>query len=124
MNAPRITIQDIEDAIAYEYYVRGSQATDRTTVVLGSVQAMTGCSVTDALDRLTICILVLHNGYTVVGTSSCVAIENFDEAKGRQISREKAVDQLWQILGYQLRETLWKELSEHTHGPSRSKEGY
>lgn len=124
MNAPRITVQDLEDAIAYEYYVRGSQATDRTTVVLGSPKAMTGCPVTDALDRLTICIIVLHNGYTVVGTSSCVASENFDEAKGRQLAREKALDQLWTILGYQLREQLWKELTTHTHGPSRSKEGY
>lgn len=124
MNAPKVTMQQMEDLIAYEYYVRGSQATDLTTVVLGSPQAMTGCPVTDALDRLTICILVLHNGFTVVGTSSCVHSGNFDEALGRKYARERAVEQLWPVLGYQLRDRLHIESTNHIHGPSRTKEGY
>lgn len=124
MTATRVTPQEMEDLIAYEYYVRGSQATDLTTVVLGSSQVMTGCPVTDALDRLTICILVLHNGFTVVGTSSCVHSENFDEALGRKYARERAVEQLWPVLGYQLRDRIHTETTSHIHGPSRSKEGY
>ena len=56
----------------------------------------------------TICLLTLINGFTLVGHSSCVSIENFDEEIGRKIARSNARDKIWGFLGYQLKEDLYK----------------
>ncbi|MBN3839296.1 Gp49 family protein [Burkholderia sp. Ac-20349] len=56
--------------------------------------------------RTTLCTLTLKNGWTQVGMSSCVDIANFDADKGRQYAREKAIEPLWALEGYLLREKL------------------
>lgn len=56
--------------------------------------------------RTTVCQLTLDNGFTVEGMSACVAIENYDQVKGEQISRTRAVDQVWQLLGFRLADKL------------------
>lgn len=53
--------------------------------------------------RVTVCELTLKNGFTVRGESAVVFIENFDADIGRDLARKKAVDQVWQLLGYELR---------------------
>ena len=55
---------------------------------------------------LTVCCLVLQNGYTVTGESASVSPENFDEEIGRKIARAEARDKIWQLEGYLLRERL------------------
>lgn len=55
---------------------------------------------------LTICVLTLQNGFHVVGHSAPVSPENFDEAIGRKVSREKAREQIWALEGYALRNKL------------------
>lgn len=59
-----------------------------------------------SLGLLTLCILVLRNGWTVVGKSACVSPENFDAEKGKQFAREDAVEQMWQLEGYVLKTFL------------------
>jgi Phage protein (N4 Gp49/phage Sf6 gene 66) family len=51
-------------------------------------------------------VLVLHNGFTVLGKSACASAENFDVEIGRKIAREDAVRQLWTLAGYALRDRL------------------
>lgn len=58
---------------------------------------------------LTICVLQLQNGMYIVGESACVSPENYDELKGQQIAWENAVDKIWQLEGYLLREKLYNE---------------
>jgi len=91
--AARVTPQQIEDTIVGEYFVTGAQATS-------------GCPQLPALACLTICILVLKNGFTVTGESACVSPENFDEAIGQRIARENAKRKIWLLEGYLLRERL------------------
>lgn len=55
---------------------------------------------------LTVCVLRLRNGFTVVGESACASPENFDEALGRRIARENARAKIWPLEGYALRERL------------------
>lgn len=55
---------------------------------------------------LTVCILTLENGYTVVGHAACSSPENFDAELGRKLSYEHARDQIWALEGYLLRENL------------------
>ena len=91
--APRVTMDAIEDAIVAEYcFVAGS--------------ALSGTPVVDSLNRLTFCIVVLRNGYTVTGESACVSPENFDAEIGRKIARQNAIDKCWPLFGFALAQEL------------------
>ena len=91
--APRITPADIEANIAGEYFFTADQATK-------------DCPQFEALRRLTFCVLVLRNGFTVTGESACASPENFDAELGRKIARSNARDKIWALEGYALRERL------------------
>ena len=82
MSAPKVTIEDIENAIKSDVYV-----------VLPD-------------ERTTICMLTLDNGFTVRGESSCVSRENFDTGLGQKYAREDAVRKVWQLLGFRLADRL------------------
>lgn len=98
--APRITPADVEAAIAGEHYFTASQGVigARGTVTFGS-----------PLMLLTFCVLELENGFTVTGESSCVSPENFDAEIGRKVARQNAINKVWPLLGYALREQLHNE---------------
>lgn len=82
LNAPRLTPALIDEQIAAEaYWVPSGTA-------------------------LTVCVLTLRNGFNVVGYSKPVLADNFDEALGRKIARDKAREQIWQLEGYALRNKL------------------
>jgi len=55
---------------------------------------------------LTVCCLKLRNGFTVIGESASVSIENFDAELGRKIARNHARDKIWALEGYLLREQI------------------
>lgn len=50
----------------------------------------------------TVCLIVLLNGFTVVGKSACVSNENFDSDTGRKLAFEDAERQISQFEGYML----------------------
>lgn len=54
--------------------------------------------------RVIVCELTLKNGFTVRGESAVVFIENNVPETGRKVARENAVSQIWQLLGFRLRE--------------------
>ena len=56
--------------------------------------------------QLTVCVLMLKNGFTVTGEAACVSPENFDEEIGQNISRANARDKLWPLLGFLLAEHI------------------
>lgn len=85
LNAPRVTLESIESRIQDERYL----------VVVNTT--------------VTICTITMENGFTVVGHSAAASPENFDKEIGRKIARQKAIDQLWALEGYLLREQLSKE---------------
>jgi hypothetical protein len=60
----------------------------------------------EALSVLTYCTLVLQNGFTVTGESACASPENFDVEIGRKIARSNAVQKIWPLMGYALKEKL------------------
>lgn len=55
---------------------------------------------------VTVCLLTLRNGFTVVGESACASPENFDAELGRKIARDNARNRIWQLEGYLLRDRL------------------
>ncbi len=112
LTAPRVTPQDIEANIVSEHYFtardgrRGAVA-DGTYV--GRERPQFGEADLAALDLLTFCVLVLRNGFTVTGESACASPENFDAELGRKIARQNAVQKIWPLMGYALKEQLAAE---------------
>ena len=57
--------------------------------------------------RTTRCTLTLANGWVERGESSCVDPANFKVELGRKYAREEAVNKIWPLEGYLLRERLF-----------------
>jgi Phage protein (N4 Gp49/phage Sf6 gene 66) family len=103
LTAPRVTPASIEATITNEFYFVGGDGVYGNARKNGDegVQAFP-----QSLDLLTICILVLANGFTVTGESACASPENFDAAIGRKIARANAVAKIWPLEGYLLKSKL------------------
>lgn len=56
---------------------------------------------------LTVCCLILKNGFTVTGESACASAENFDEEIGRRLAFDNAREKIWQLEGYLLRNEIY-----------------
>jgi hypothetical protein len=101
LTAPRITPADVEANIASEHFFTAADAIDAGIVV--------GYKYPGSLDLLTICVLTLQNGFTVTGESACASPENFDAEIGRKIARENAVQKIWPLMGYELKQRLHEQ---------------
>jgi SOS-response transcriptional repressor LexA len=55
---------------------------------------------------LTICVLTLENGFTVIGESAAASPANFNEEIGQKIAFDNARNKIWQLEGYLLRDRL------------------
>ena len=131
LTAARVTPADIEAAIETEIYFTAADAVrfsyltsdpadadDRKQKgsIIDGLQGRTyngACIDIDAntyvpasTKLLTFCVLVLRNGFTVTGESACASPENFDAEIGRKIARENAVQKVWPLMGYALKQKL------------------
>ena len=61
---------------------------------------------------LTLCTLVLVNGYKVTGEADCVSADNYDKEIGNKIAKGKAVEQIWPLEGYLLKQKLYEDKGE------------
>ncbi|WP_244104721.1 Gp49 family protein [Burkholderia anthina] len=96
--APRITPADIEASIASEHFFTAADPFIRD----GSYPE----GLPESLELLTFCVLILRNGFTVTGESACASPENFDAEIGRKIARANAVQKIWPLEGYLLKQRL------------------
>jgi hypothetical protein len=53
-------------------------------------------------EKTTVCLTILHNGFEIVTSSSCVDPSNYDHAVGSEYAKKKALDKLWELEGYLL----------------------
>lgn len=104
--APRVTPASIEASIASEHYFTAAQGVGGANVCADDDDGRTKLSTDSPLHLLTFCVLVLRNGFTVTGESACASPENFDAEIGRKVARQKAIDNVWPLLGYALRDRL------------------
>ena len=84
LEAPRVTLADVEGCIKSETY---------TLLPNG---------------RTTVCQLTLDNDFTVEGQSACVSVENYNEELGNSIAKKNAVEKIWPLLGFRLADSLKK----------------
>lgn len=101
LTSPRVTPADIEANIWQEHYFTAGNAVAKT---LGIDES----AFPSALGLLTICVIVMRNGFTVTGESACASPENFDADLGKKIARQNAVSKMWPLMGYALKERLSK----------------
>jgi hypothetical protein len=99
MSGQRVTLEDIEVNIERE-------------VCFTAAEGLYGPNGTsthkdDSLNSLTICILVLRNGTKIVGINyGAIDPAQHDPALGRTEARKSAIEQIWPLLGYELRTKL------------------
>jgi hypothetical protein len=98
---PRVRLIDIENAVAQRYDINA----------YALVQAM-GLTPADELKPLSICILVLENGFTVIGKAAPASPENFNPELGKTFAYEDAARQLWPLMGFALRDRLHRDTAD------------
>jgi hypothetical protein len=62
--------------------------------------------------KMTAATVTMTNGHEVVGLAGCVNPANFDLKIGGPIALNKAKDQIWALLGYQLQEATYLKGSD------------
>jgi len=105
LTAPRVTPDLIKSKVHYEYYFTASQGAQKSHNESHSPDML---FIHQTLPLLTFCVLVLANGFTVTGESACASPKNFDAEIGRKIARENAVNKIWQLEGYLLKQKLFE----------------
>ena len=84
MNAPKVTIEHINETVSGVMFIQPEGTT------------------------LTICVLTLKNGTHVVDTSACVSPANFNKKIGQDIAYKNAIEKIWDLEGYLLKQKLWE----------------
>lgn len=81
--APRVTPQQIEEKIK-------------------------DCQFHRLTNVLTVCILTLENGYTVIGESACASPSNYNKEIGERVARDNATNKVFELEGYLLKQKLFE----------------
>lgn len=76
-----------------------AQVVDKTFTLLPSGKKM-------------ICELTLKNGFTVTGEAGVVDKENFVQEIGERLSYQRALDNVWPLLGYEMQSRLHEDLNK------------
>ena len=107
-NAPRVTREQIEENILAINYLNAGEAF-----------AALGQPTVESHNLLTLCVIIMRNGFKVVGESACVYPENYDRDVGNKLAYENAISKIWPVMGYALADhrlykgsTYWAQPSE------------
>lgn len=109
LSHPRVTQEDIINAIQSEHYFTAEDGVNGSTIFIIK-------EIPEELKYLTFCVLVLKNGFTVVGQSACAHPDNYNQDIGDRIAKENAVKQVRSYLGYELRSRLAQEKQGEKQG--------
>lgn len=107
MSGQTVTKESIEARIAGVVYINAGDA----------ARAEYGDSLSDDvlnnLGLVTICMIILDNGFKAEGVNACIDPTRYNKETGEQYAYENAFEKLWQLEGYLLREKM------HLNGGSR-----
>lgn len=115
--APKLTPSDIERAIVTEHYFTAAEG-----LANREVAPLTG-DVIRSLDHVTFCVLILANGAKVTGVNyGPVSAANFNPQIGREYARKAAVEKVWELEGYLLRDKLSRgDINQHAAEQERAR---
>lgn len=97
-----VTKASIESKIRNVYYINAGAA------VQASDQGYNERDL-EELKLVTICIIILENGFKVEGTSACVDPSRYNEEIGQQEAYKNAVEKIWELEGYALKQKLFED---------------
>ena len=103
LNAPRVTPADVANEIEIERYFTAAEGIHGSNIAADNPIGQIPYS---EHELLTFCVLTLKNGFTVTGESACASPENFDADIGRRVARANAVQKIWTLLGFRLKDAL------------------
>lgn len=93
--APRVTSEELDANISCVNYINVGDALEEQ-----------GQPTHPSHGLLTICVIVLKNGFVVTGESACASPENYQQDIGERIAFEDAKKKIWGLMGYALKEQL------------------
>jgi hypothetical protein len=103
--APRITPADIEANIASEVYFTAPEGRHGHSHLNHGFEYVG--ELDPSLKMLTFCVIVLRNGTKIVGINYGAIDPNQHSAEiGRSEARKHAIEQIWPLMGYELRSKL------------------
>lgn len=91
----RVSLADIETGIA-----------DEQLFNMGVALAAMGRTAPESTTVLSVCLLTMKNGFTVVGKAAPADAANFNQDVGFTFAREDAIRQLWPLMGYAMRDKI------------------
>ncbi len=98
------TVEAILDGEALQVAVDATPAAKVTEArLIASIKKATYHRLTGTL---LVCVLELHNGFTVTGESACAAPENFRQDIGEAYAYKAAFSKLWVLFGFMLKDRL------------------
>lgn len=101
--APRVTQEGLEANIrSYNTF----NVYD-TLMALNKANPDNQAPVPEELKTLTMCVMVLNNGYTVTGQSACADPKNYNADIGNRLAIQDAKEKIWPLMGYALKEELY-----------------
>lgn len=103
-HSTRVSLLDIENNIAAEMYLNKDILFEQPCRIVSSDADEK--KIIESLGVLTIVIIVLKNGFSVIGKAAPVDAKNFDAVMGVKLAREDAIRQIWPLMGYAMREKL------------------
>lgn len=104
--APRVSLTAIEAAIAMRFDTTADQAMRHAaSTAAPDVEVPRPL---EQLGLLSICLLVMRNGFTIIGKSAPASPENFNAELGKKLAYEDCIRQLWPLMGFALRDRLSK----------------
>lgn len=100
--ANRVSLADIEANILWERTFSGAPFLCTNSID----PAICPTIAYGAINTLTICVIVLRNGFTIIGKSAPADPDNFNRDLSCKFAREDAIRQIWPLMGYAKREEL------------------
>jgi Phage protein (N4 Gp49/phage Sf6 gene 66) family len=98
LTSTNLTEKDVETQIVSEFSISAFDAFSKQPNVTDVAERALRCT--------TICVLILRNGFPIVGSSSCAAPENYDHTTGLAEAKADAMVKLWLCEEYSLRNRL------------------
>ena len=62
----------------------------------------------EEINLVTICIMIMENGFMIEGTSACVDPSRYNEEIGQEEAYKNAVEKIWELEGYALKQKLFE----------------
>lgn len=110
LTAARVTLEMVEHAIVHDAYYTLEDAVFGKAAGNADSHTEVGClayATRPNLDQITLCHLELANGTRIVGINyGPISPENFDEELARKLAYQNAINQVYALLGYELRTQL------------------